>query len=53
MPTFGMEPRDLKEFVRALHSLRVVTPKLEDPTKKRDLKAEAKEKKKQQSRLVL
>ena len=42
-----MEPRDLKEFVRALHSLRVVTPKLEDPTKKRDLKAEAKEKKKQ------
>jgi len=48
-----MEPKDLREFVKALHSVRVVIAKTEEPTKKRDLKAEAKEKKKQQSRLVL
>lgn len=53
MPTFGMEPKDLKEFVKALHSIRVIVPKQEDSTKKRDLKAEAKDKKRQQNRLVI
>lgn len=27
MPTFGMEPKDLRELVKCLHAVRVVVPK--------------------------
>jgi sialic acid synthase SpsE len=48
--TFGMEPKDFKELVKDLYTVRVVRVKPEDSSKKRDLKAEAKERVNQTNR---
>lgn len=42
--TFGLEPKDFKELIKNLYTVRVSKAAKEDATKKRDLKAEAKDK---------
>jgi hypothetical protein len=48
--TFGLEPKDFKELIKNLYTVRVSKAAQEDATKKRDLKAEAKDKANQTNR---